>query len=92
MLDQSDMCVYMTLGGRCVMVAAWVCFSGVLLGYLGDEHKRGSGVLDMKFESPNILLTCGHDTYLRMWDLRMHTWSVLAWSQLFVLKELALSG
>ena len=84
MLDQNNMCVYMTLGGRCVTVVAWVCFSGVSLGYLGDEHKRGSGVLDMKFESPNILLTCGHDTYLRMWDLRIHTWSVLAWSQLFV--------
>ena len=53
-----------------------VSFSGELLGHLGDEHKRGSGVLDMRFESPNILLTCGHDTYLRMWDLRTHTWSV----------------
>ncbi|PVD39432.1 hypothetical protein C0Q70_02062 [Pomacea canaliculata] len=47
--------------------------SGFLLGHLGDGHKRGAGVMDMAFESPNILLTGGHDTYLRMWDLRTHT-------------------
>lgn len=47
--------------------------SGEFLCHLGDQHKRGSGVLDMKFESPNILLTCGHDTYVRMWDLRTHS-------------------
>ncbi|XP_076461114.1 F-box/WD repeat-containing protein 4-like [Babylonia areolata] len=46
--------------------------SGEFLGHLGHEHKRGFGVLDMKFESANILLTCGHDSYVRMWDLRTH--------------------
>ncbi|KAK7110224.1 F-box/WD repeat-containing protein 4-like [Littorina saxatilis] len=56
--------------------------SGQLLGHLGDEHKRGSGVLDLKFESPNILLTCGHDTYLRMWDMRTHT-CVSSWEDPF---------
>lgn len=47
--------------------------SGEVLCNLGDKHKRGSGVLDMVFESPHTLLTCGHDTYLRLWDLRTHT-------------------
>ncbi|KAL8560908.1 hypothetical protein ACOMHN_035848 [Nucella lapillus] len=44
--------------------------SGEFLGHLEDHLKRGFGVLDMKFESPHLLLTCGHDTYLRLWDLR----------------------
>ncbi|KAK7508522.1 hypothetical protein BaRGS_00000088 [Batillaria attramentaria] len=51
----------------------WDLNSGQLLNHLGADFKRGSGVLDMAFESPNTLLTCGHDTYLRMWDLRTQT-------------------
>lgn len=47
--------------------------SGQLVNHLGVGFKRGAGVLDMAFESPNILLTCGYDTYLRMWDLRTQT-------------------
>lgn len=31
----------------------------------------GSGILDIKWESPNIVWTCGYDTCLRRWDLRM---------------------
>lgn len=50
----------------------WDLNSGQLISHLGVGFKRGSGVLDMAFESPHTLLTCGHDTYLRLWDLRMH--------------------
>lgn len=58
----------------CVNKFVTTVYRGEPVGYLGDGHKRGAGVLDMCFESPNILLTCGHDTYLRMWDLRTRGW------------------
>ncbi|XP_034537781.1 F-box/WD repeat-containing protein 4 [Notolabrus celidotus] len=39
---------------------------------LGSEFRRGAGVLDMVFESPYQLYTCGYDTYIRLWDLRLN--------------------
>ncbi|XP_054456244.1 F-box/WD repeat-containing protein 4 [Anoplopoma fimbria] len=38
---------------------------------LGLEFRRGAGVLDMVFESPFQLFTCGYDTFIRLWDLRL---------------------
>nr|XP_019959088.1 PREDICTED: F-box/WD repeat-containing protein 4 isoform X2 [Paralichthys olivaceus] len=38
---------------------------------LGSEFRRGAGVLDMVFESPFQLFTCGYDTFIRLWDLRL---------------------
>lgn len=32
--------------------------------------KYGAGILDMVWDDPNTLLTCGYDTYIRKWDLR----------------------
>lgn len=32
--------------------------------------RRGAGILDMVWDNPQTLLTCGYDTYLRKWDLR----------------------
>lgn len=29
-----------------------------------------AGTLDMVWDSPQILLTCGYDNYIRKWDLR----------------------
>ncbi|XP_020493903.2 F-box/WD repeat-containing protein 4 [Labrus bergylta] len=39
---------------------------------LGSQFRRGAGVLDMVFESPFQLFTCGYDTYIRLWDLRLN--------------------
>lgn len=39
---------------------------------LGSQFRRGAGVLDMVFETPFQLLTCGYDTFIRMWDLRLN--------------------
>ncbi|CAB3999277.1 F-box WD repeat-containing 4 [Paramuricea clavata] len=36
-----------------------------------SSGRRGAGVLDLKFESPNILLSCGYDTAVRLWDMRI---------------------
>ncbi|XP_076141734.1 F-box/WD repeat-containing protein 4 [Alosa pseudoharengus] len=38
---------------------------------LGEDFRRGAGVLDIIYESPFQLLTCGYDTYIRYWDLRV---------------------
>ncbi|XP_070697127.1 F-box/WD repeat-containing protein 4 [Pempheris klunzingeri] len=38
---------------------------------LGSQFRRGAGVLDMVFESPFQLFTCGYDTFIRLWDLRV---------------------
>uniref|UniRef100_A0A3Q1CBB2 F-box domain-containing protein n=1 Tax=Amphiprion ocellaris TaxID=80972 RepID=A0A3Q1CBB2_AMPOC len=38
---------------------------------LGSEFRRGAGVLDIIFESPFQLFTCGYDTFIRLWDLRL---------------------
>ncbi|XP_076650982.1 F-box/WD repeat-containing protein 4 [Halictus rubicundus] len=46
---------------------------------LKHNWRRGAGVLDMVWESPQILLTCGYDTYIRKWDLRTGT-CVYSWA------------
>lgn len=38
---------------------------------LGEEFRHGAGVLDMAFDTPHQLYTCGYDTYIRLWDLRL---------------------
>ncbi|XP_076242065.1 F-box/WD repeat-containing protein 4 [Calliopsis andreniformis] len=40
--------------------------------------RRGAGILDMVWDSPQVLLTCGYDTYVRKWDMRTGT-CVCAW-------------
>lgn len=42
-----------------------------LVSRLGTEFRRGAGVLDIAYESPFQLLTCGYDTFIRYWDLRV---------------------
>ncbi|XP_038847782.1 F-box/WD repeat-containing protein 4-like [Salvelinus namaycush] len=42
-----------------------------LLCCLGSEFQWDAGVLDIVYESPFQQLTCGYDTYIRSWDLRL---------------------
>ncbi|XP_069913436.1 F-box/WD repeat-containing protein 4 isoform X4 [Oryctolagus cuniculus] len=44
--------------------------SGQLMTHLGSDFPPGAGVLDVMYESPSTLLSCGYDTYVRYWDLR----------------------
>lgn len=44
--------------------------SGQLMTHLGSDFPPGAGVLDVMYESPFTLLSCGYDTYIRYWDLR----------------------
>ncbi|XP_055976826.1 F-box/WD repeat-containing protein 4 [Sorex fumeus] len=48
----------------------WDLNSGQLLTHLGSDFPPGAGVLDVMYESPFTLLSCGYDTYIRYWDLR----------------------
>ncbi|KAB0384503.1 hypothetical protein FD755_006420 [Muntiacus reevesi] len=43
---------------------------GQLMTHLGSDFPPGAGVLDVMYESPFTLLSCGYDTYVRYWDLR----------------------
>ncbi|CAK9824330.1 F-box/WD repeat-containing protein 4 [Anthophora retusa] len=45
---------------------------------LRPDKKRCAGILDMVWDSPQILLTCGYDSYIRKWDLRTGT-CVYSW-------------
>lgn len=47
--------------------------SGQLETCLGTDFHRGAGVLDVLYETPFSLLSCGYDTYIRYWDLRAST-------------------
>ncbi|KAG5830936.1 hypothetical protein ANANG_G00298520 [Anguilla anguilla] len=49
----------------------WEIERGQMVSCLGTEFRRGAGVLDIAFESPFQLLTCGYDTFIRYWDLRV---------------------
>ncbi|MGH0117186.1 UNVERIFIED_CONTAM: hypothetical protein FKN15_046107, partial [Acipenser sinensis] len=44
-----------------------------LLTCLGTDFRRGAGVLDVVYESPSTLLSCGYDTFIRYWDVRAST-------------------
>lgn len=53
-----------------------------LVTCLGTEFRRGAGVLDIVYESPFQLLTCGYDTFIRYWDLRVCSRkSVMEWEE-----------
>ncbi|XP_056147922.1 F-box/WD repeat-containing protein 4 isoform X1 [Lampris incognitus] len=52
-------------------IRIWDVESSVCVCSLGSGFRRGAGVLDMVYESPFQLLTCGYDTFIRLWDLRL---------------------
>ncbi|XP_078079153.1 F-box/WD repeat-containing protein 4 isoform X2 [Mustelus asterias] len=56
--------------------------SGQLESCLGSDFRRGAGVLDILYETPSVVLTCGYDTYIRQWDTRVSTRrSVMEWEE-----------
>ena len=44
--------------------------SGAHLMDLGSDLKKGAGMLDLSWLSPSTLLSCGYDTFTRLWDTR----------------------
>lgn len=59
--------------GRLSLYALLFFLSGQLITHLGSDFPPGAGVLDVMYESPSTLLSCGYDTYVRYWDLRTST-------------------
>lgn len=53
--------------------------TGVLLSVLGPDHRNGAGVLHVYPESPTEVLSCGYDTYVRLWDVRSPAQCVRSW-------------
>jgi len=43
---------------------------GKLISQLGDNYRRGAGVLHVLCESETQVLSCGYDTCIRLWDIR----------------------
>lgn len=46
------------------------CFSCSISDIVKHNWRRGAGILDMVWDNPHTLLTCGYDTYIRKWDMR----------------------
>ena len=47
---------------------------------LGSDLKRGAGMLDISWLSPSTLLSCGYDTFTRLWDTRCRA-AVRSWEE-----------
>nr|XP_006630872.1 PREDICTED: F-box/WD repeat-containing protein 4 isoform X1 [Lepisosteus oculatus] len=56
--------------GHVAPLRIWDLESCQLLSCLGNDFRRGAGVLDITYESASTLLSCGYDTYIRYWDIR----------------------
>ena len=54
--------------------------SGAHLMDLGSDLKRGAGMLDLSWLSPSTLLSCGYDTFTRLWDTRCRS-AVRSWEE-----------
>ena len=54
--------------------------SGAHLMDLGGDLKRGAGMLDISWLSPSTLLSCGYDTFTRLWDTRCRS-AVRSWEE-----------
>ena len=54
--------------------------SGAHLMDLGSDLKRGAGMLDIAWLTPSTLLSCGYDTFTRLWDTRCRS-AVRSWEE-----------
>ncbi|XP_014784206.1 F-box/WD repeat-containing protein 4 isoform X1 [Octopus bimaculoides] len=60
----------------------WDLYKGILDCSLGSNHRHGAGVLDIKYETPFTLLSCGYDSFARLWDLRTNKCELM-WEEPF---------
>ncbi|MGH0133131.1 UNVERIFIED_CONTAM: hypothetical protein FKN15_021935 [Acipenser sinensis] len=68
--------------GHVAPLRIWDVESCQLLTCLGTDFRRGAGVLDVVYESPSTLLSCGYDTFIRYWDVRASTRKcVMEWEE-----------
>ncbi|XP_027707598.1 F-box/WD repeat-containing protein 4 isoform X1 [Vombatus ursinus] len=68
--------------GHVLPLRIWDLTSGQLMTHLGRDFHRGAGVLDVLYETPSTLLSCGYDTYIRYWDIRTSSQKcVMEWEE-----------
>ncbi|XP_033122456.1 F-box/WD repeat-containing protein 4-like [Anneissia japonica] len=60
----------------------WNTENGKHMVTLGSNFQKGAGVLDVQFEDPHTALSCGYDTYLRIWDTRASRSCVRAYEEM----------
>ncbi|XP_013789622.1 F-box/WD repeat-containing protein 4-like [Limulus polyphemus] len=53
--------------------------SGSRISCLGENFRKGAGILHLYTESEHDVLSCGYDATIRMWDRRCGNKSVLEW-------------
>lgn len=53
--------------------------TGTRIAVLGTGYQNGAGVLHVYPESLTELLSCGYDTFVRLWDLRCPSKCVRSW-------------
>lgn len=47
-----------------------ICFRFSHFDEIIHNWRHGAGIMDMVWDDPNTLLTCGYDSCIRKWDLR----------------------
>ncbi|KAL4232160.1 F-box/WD repeat-containing protein 4 [Mactra antiquata] len=62
-------------------LTVWDTNTGQFMHSLG-KLRYGAGILDIKYEDDNILLSCGYECCLKMWDLRTQQ-CVASWQEPF---------
>ncbi|XP_040354991.1 F-box/WD repeat-containing protein 4 isoform X2 [Ixodes scapularis] len=75
-------CLLITGSAGCNGIAplqAYDLSTGTRVAVLGTDHRNGAGVLHVCTETPSELLSCGYDTFVRLWDLRCPRKCVCAW-------------
>ncbi|XP_076367589.1 F-box/WD repeat-containing protein 4 isoform X2 [Tachypleus tridentatus] len=53
--------------------------TGSRISCLGENFRKGAGILHLYTESEHDILSCGYDATIRMWDLRCGNKSILEW-------------
>ncbi|XP_072028414.1 F-box/WD repeat-containing protein 4-like [Amphiura filiformis] len=65
---------YFASGTSCITnrqpLKLWDIQSGKMTGMLGQNYRKGAGILDIQWETPSTLLACGYDSFIRLWDTR----------------------
>ncbi|XP_074642380.1 F-box/WD repeat-containing protein 4-like [Tubulanus polymorphus] len=51
----------------------WDLESGLLESTIVDQPVNGAGILDVIFDDPVTMYTCGYDTCIKQWDLRSNS-------------------
>ncbi len=69
---QNKMSLRSTFGDTFKRFCCFIFNRGEMIGILGQDYRKGAGILDIQWENPHTLLACGYDSFLRLWDTRVN--------------------